>query len=445
MPNNMILLETIALTQSAASVTFDNLPTSGYTDLKIVMSVRTTVSGNPTDFASLRINGASTSISSRNLYGNGSSAASDSASAVDVLAVGDGATANTFSNAEVYITNYRSTTTYKSISIDAVNENNATLSYAGISAALYASNTAITSVGFVPYYGSPFAAGSTFSLYGVAAFGTTPVLAPQATGGNIVANDGTYWYHAFTSSGNFVPQVNLTADAIVIGAGGSAGGDVGGGAGAGRVYGLTSLTMANSTNYVCTVGAGAASPAGNAFGTKGTDSSLIGGVLSYTSLGGGGGNGRTGAAANNGWSGGGGSYNNATATAGNGGFSGGNTYQPNTNPCRCGGGGGSGAAASNATSGGGPGGNGTSTYSSWATATNTGVSGAYAGGGGGGQYGDTSLQAPGGSGGGGIGGHQSSNGGAGVANTGSGGGGAGSSCIGGAGGSGIVIIRYPIA
>jgi hypothetical protein len=41
MPNNMILLETIALTQSAASVTFDNLPTSGYTDLKIVISART--------------------------------------------------------------------------------------------------------------------------------------------------------------------------------------------------------------------------------------------------------------------------------------------------------------------------------------------------------------------------------------------------------------------
>jgi hypothetical protein len=43
MPNNYVLLETIALTQAAASVTFDNLPTSGYTDLKVVISARLSI------------------------------------------------------------------------------------------------------------------------------------------------------------------------------------------------------------------------------------------------------------------------------------------------------------------------------------------------------------------------------------------------------------------
>jgi len=33
MPNNYVLLETIALTQSAASVTFDNLPTGNFRQL----------------------------------------------------------------------------------------------------------------------------------------------------------------------------------------------------------------------------------------------------------------------------------------------------------------------------------------------------------------------------------------------------------------------------
>jgi hypothetical protein len=450
MPENYILLERTELNDTAASVTFANIPQTGYTDLKIVVSARGSSAGINAVLQGIFNGSSAANYNWRQIQGNGSSATSSSVSSGTFLRLGyvpdTATTANTFLNAEIYIPNYLSSNA-KSVSSDVVQENNsgtAGEALVHLIAGLWTLTSAITSITLNLASGS-FLANSTFSLYGIAALGTTPAIAPKAIGGNRIDNDGTYWYHTFTSSGTFTPQTGLTADTIVIGAGGSGGGDVGGGAGAGRVYGLTSLAMASATNYVCTIGAGGASPAGNAFGTKGTDSSLIGGLLSYTSLGGGGGNGRTGAAANDGWSGGGGSYNNSTATAGNGGFSGGNTYQPSTNPSRCGGGGGSGGAAANATSAGGPGGAGTSTYSSWASATNTGVSGAYAGGGGGGQYGDPAQQAAGGSGGGGIGGGQYANGGAGTANTGSGGGGAGSGYIGGAGGSGIVIIRYPIA
>jgi len=42
MPANYVLLERIELNASAASVVFNNIPQSGYTDLKIEMSVRST-------------------------------------------------------------------------------------------------------------------------------------------------------------------------------------------------------------------------------------------------------------------------------------------------------------------------------------------------------------------------------------------------------------------
>jgi hypothetical protein len=43
MTENYVLLETIELTQSAASVTFDNIPQTGYTDLVLKMSNKHTV------------------------------------------------------------------------------------------------------------------------------------------------------------------------------------------------------------------------------------------------------------------------------------------------------------------------------------------------------------------------------------------------------------------
>jgi hypothetical protein len=107
-PANYVLLDSATLNTSAASVTFANIPQTGYTDLKIVASVR----GDAGSFPSLRltVNGATTNYSQRRLYGDGSTAASDSASGV-VYLVQDpvpsaSETASTFSNTEYYIPNY---------------------------------------------------------------------------------------------------------------------------------------------------------------------------------------------------------------------------------------------------------------------------------------------------------------------------------------------------
>jgi hypothetical protein len=458
MAGNYVLLETIALTQSAASVTFDNLPTSGYTDLKLVFSIRTDNNSSNYLSAFVTFNGSSSGYSQRMLYGTGSSAlsASGSGSYLDWSAYGSttAATASTFGNGEIYIPNYRSSAN-KSVSADSVSETNATNAITALTAGLWSNSAAITSITLTGNSGN-LLANSTFSLYGIAALGTTPVLAPKATGGNIVANDGTYWYHAFTSSGNFVPQVGLTADCLVI-AGGGGGAAGGGGGGAGGLLPFTSQSL-SIQNYAVTVGAGGS----GAFENKGTNgsNSQFGALTAAVGGGAGGTDYITGLApesGNSGGSGGGASQNpSAGGTFGVGTVGQGNdggTGSVSGSGYGGGGGGGAGAAGGNGTfSLPGNGGAGVSTYSSWGVPTLVGqnVSGTYwfAGGGAGGVN-SGATRGIGGNGGGGNGGLGTAQPGfAALASTGGGGGGSSGGAAGGtgaAGGSGVVIIRYPIA
>lgn len=453
MAENYILLETIALTQNAASVTFDNIPQTGYTDLKIVFSARVNTTN---DLFILGFNGSTTGYSNRWIYGNGSSASSgNNGSYTQLISWVDTSdnTASTFGNAEVYIPNYTSSN-YKSYSADFVTENNATGAEAGFMASLWSNTAAITSIKLESIIGSNLFAGSTFSLYGIAALGTTPAIAPKANGGNIVANDGTYWYHAFLSSGSFIPQTDLSCDVLVIAGGGGGGSySAGGGAGAGGLLAHTSQSLTNGTQYFCTIGAGGAgSTVENIASTNGVNSQFA--ALTAAVGGGSGGSGSDVSTAywktgGNGGSGGGGggrlSIAGGTETTGQG-FAGGRASSTATSGDGAGGGGG-GAGAAGATGGastaGGNGGDGLSTYSSWGISTLTGqdVSGTrwFAGGGAGNGVGTGATQGVGGKGGGG------SVGSAGLANTGGGGGATGAGQAGKAGGSGIIIIRYPIA
>jgi hypothetical protein len=443
MPENYILLERIELNTSVSSVALNNIPQSGYTDLKIVCSTRTDYAG----FLDLNmfLNGnASSGYSWRRLNGDGGSATSTNSTSAGVIpspTLGTTATANTFASTEIYIPNYTSTTS-KSVSIDGVTENNATTSYQSFTAGLSTLSTAITSVNFGLGAGN-FVAGSTFSLYGIAALGTTPVIAPKAIGGNRIDNDGTYWYHTYTSSGSFTPLQGLTTDVLVVaGGGGTKSTELGGGGGgAGGLLAFTSQAL-TTTSYDVAIGGG------GVLQTSGTNTTF--GALT-AAVGGGRGAAETIAGATGGSGGGGAHFGNATgyaASPSGQGTAGGNGYTQ-ANYAVGGGGGGATVAGGNGTlaGGGGLGGNGSSAYSSWGLATTTGqnISGTvwYAGGGGGGAYNGT--QSTGGNGGGGAGGR---NGGAAIAgtiNTGGGAGGAGQNGTGANGGSGIVIVRYPIA
>lgn len=447
MPANYVLLERIELNASAASVTFSNIPQTGYTDLKVVASSRGSSSG-PAEANRIHFNGdtTNTNYTGKRLLGSGSAASSDQTTAITPGFFNDlaGATANTFANSEVYIPNYTGSNS-KSYSIDTVTENNGTEAYAGLVAVRWSGTAAITSMTFTPESSGNFVSGSTFSLYGLAAVGTTPAIAPKASGGNITT-DGTYWIHTFLASGTFTPQIALTCDTLVVaggGGGGSATGDNtnaygGGGAGAGGFRTATSFAISGS--FTVTVGAGGAGGSGSD-GSSGSNSVFS----SITSTGGGFGAGGT-LAARNGGAGGsggastaGGTGGSATSGQGSAGASSSAAYGSS------GGGGGAGAAGSNVTTDtGGAGGNGLSNSYSGSSVT-------YAGGGGGGGY-NNGLGSSGGTGGGGTGGAGSLNfttvvaGGNGTANTGGGGGGTGAGGdggkTGGNGGSGIVIIRY---
>jgi hypothetical protein len=448
MPNNYILLEKIVVgSAGASSVTFANIPQTGYTDLVVKASAR----GTSGSFASLRmtVNGATTNYSSRRLYGDGSSAASDTPSSpaylVQTPIPSASETANTFSNSEYYIPNYAGSSN-KSISFDSVGENNATTAYDMMVAGLWSQTTALSSISLFMSSGD-LAANSTFYLYGVAKLGTTPTIAPKATGGDVVMTDGTYWYHAFRASGTFVPQVALTADVLVIAGGGGGGcdqtaGTSAAGGGAGGILYATGQSL--STQASVTIGAGGAgkanSSAGN--GTNGSNS-IFTGVLTYTGVGGGGGAGFAGSGSANGNSGG--SGGGGVGPSG----TGGTVTQNSTNGTGYGNAGGVKGGGNNGGAGGGGagavggsnnGGAGLNTWSAWATATTTGVSGFYAGGGGGRDGFSPFTNGTGGAGGGGNYGGANS----GVANTGSGGGGGGGEG-GAAGGSGIVIVRYLVA
>jgi hypothetical protein len=437
MPANYVLLEKITVgAAGASSVTFSGIPQTGYTDLVVKCSVRETATNSGISLC--KINSATTNYSGRELVGNGGGGTSYS----DTNYGGSGgfgqegtsgisAATNTFSSSEWYFPNYTSSN-YKSISIDGVNERDASsVQYMALGAYLWSDTSAINTLTFAPYSGT-YAQHSTLTLYGVAKLNTTPAIAPKATGGNTIMTDGTYWYHAFRGSGTFTPSVALSCDYLVI-AGGGGGGNAGGGAGGYRLLTSQSLT---ATGYSVTVGAGGA---GGVPGVAGSNSVFN----SITSTGGGGGA-VNGGNAGNGGSGGGSSVVGTTVgTAGTGivgqGNNGGSGTAIAPGNYVSGGGGGAGAAGGNTvglTCG--AGGAGKNSESSWASATGTGVSGYYAGGGG--AAGNTTTSA-GGAGGGGQGDNGTT--GNGIANTGSGGGG-GYAVYLGNGGSGLVIVRYPV-
>ena len=458
---NYVLLERITVgAAGASSVTFSSIPQTGYTDLVVKVSIRSTSSSGD---CTVYFNGSTAAAySGKLLYGDGSAAASAGNSAQANMSWGAGAinrsttTASTFANGEVYIPNYTSAN-YKSVSTDSVEENNATQAYSQLAASLWSNTAAITSITLTPSGSGSFVQYSTFYLYGVAKLGTTPAIVPYATGGDTIMTDGTYWYHAFKSSGTFTPAKGLSCDVLVVAGGGAGGHDQGGGGGAGGYRSTTALSLASGTGYTATVGAGGAatgSPSVKANGSNSVFSSITssggGGAGGYNQNGNSGGSGAGGGGGNTGTGGTGGSgnagsYSPVEGYAGGNGASGANTYT-------AGGGGGASAVGGNATTGiagiAGSGGAGSNAHSSWLSVVGMGVSGYVAGGGGGGCY-QSISQTPGtgGSGGGGAGGGTSGTvaGTAGTANTGSGGGGgSGNGGAGGNGGSGIVIIRYAV-
>jgi hypothetical protein len=163
------LISSNVLASSAASVTFSSIPAT-YTDLVLRMSIRydgSLVYGS----TEIKLNSDSASNYSRTtLRGDGTSAVSERGSSNSVLLfprsiTGDTATANTFSNTEIYIPSYTASQN-KPIAGFGVGENNATAANIAANAGLWRNVAAITNI-FIQSNGTNLLTGSSFYLYGI--------------------------------------------------------------------------------------------------------------------------------------------------------------------------------------------------------------------------------------------------------------------------------------
>ena len=445
-------IATQTLSSAAASVTFSSIP-QGYTDLILVCNgYNATGDGN-----ALRItfNGDTASnYSITNLSGTGSSASSGRVSNASNILLsyesGWDTTANDRGSIIINIMNYSNATTNKTL-LSRANLANGTFPATEAIVGLWRNTSAITSL--TVGNAATIATGSTFSLYGI----QVGDKAQKAQGGNIVVSDGTYMYHAFTSSGSFIPSQAISADVLCVAGGGGGGGDMAGGGGAGGLLYQAGKSL-TAKSYPVIVGAGGTGNItdGSSTGilaTNGSDS-VFGAMTAI-----GGGAGRNSGTAISGGSGGGSARGGAggSATQGNSDGATGYGYAGGTSSEQGSGGGGAGAAGGNGgAAGSGAGGAGgvgfrNSVIDAMGSATGTGeVSSSnyyFAGGGGGSARNTAGAAGAGGLGGGGAGTKAAAAATSGTRNTGGGGGGGsenGSVRNGGAGGSGIVIIRYAL-
>jgi hypothetical protein len=152
-----------------ATVEFTSIPQS-YTDLVVKVSARLSASA-VTQSGGIYFNTSAADSSYRTVQGNGSTTSSNNGSGQVEIYAGEwpaaSATANTFSNTEIYIPNYTGSQ-QKSISVDSVAENNATTTTAILIAGLSTKTAAITSITLRPFSGGQnIVTNSTFTLYGV--------------------------------------------------------------------------------------------------------------------------------------------------------------------------------------------------------------------------------------------------------------------------------------
>jgi len=167
MANSITLIGSVTVGAGGSSgMSFSSIPGT-YTDLIVKFSGRNNFAGDNLVF--LSINGTTSLQTSSWLSGTGTATSQGSATSglfsYYIARTSDaGNTSNTFGIGEVYISQYASSN-YKCISVDSAQENNASAAYANLSANLWSSTSAITSLtisaqdGWLQY--------STAYLYGI--------------------------------------------------------------------------------------------------------------------------------------------------------------------------------------------------------------------------------------------------------------------------------------
>lgn len=171
MPNTYNKIASVAVgVAGAATMDFSSIPGT-YTDLLLKITTRDTAATANTGAVKVTVNASATTYTNRNVRGAGTGTPTSSSAVTTYIDAGLGSTmptagntASTFSNIEIYITNYAGSTN-KSFSVDAVGENNATAAYAGTLAGLWSTTSAITAISIAAT--TLFSQYSTATLYGI--------------------------------------------------------------------------------------------------------------------------------------------------------------------------------------------------------------------------------------------------------------------------------------
>jgi hypothetical protein len=169
MPSTYDVISTTTVGTAAATVTFSSIPAT-YTDLVLVCAARTTRAAT-SDNLVVRFNSDSTAIySSSNLFGDvngiGSARSSSDTSCFWSFIPSASQSSGRFGVAAMNILNYSNTTTFTTTISSSGN-------YAAqleLTANLYRSTSAITTITMLSGTASNIAVGSTFTLYGIKAF-----------------------------------------------------------------------------------------------------------------------------------------------------------------------------------------------------------------------------------------------------------------------------------
>jgi len=172
MPNTFVKIASVTVgSGGAASIDFTSIPQT-YTDLKVMLSSRTTAAAASAtaEYPYIVLNNNTSGYSQRQLLGNGSTPSSVTRAlggqGYTYVMPGTANTASTFGSLEVYFPNYVGSD-FKSSSADGAPESNvSTLNSMLLDSSLWSNTSAITQITIYPSAGS-FAQYTTANLYGI--------------------------------------------------------------------------------------------------------------------------------------------------------------------------------------------------------------------------------------------------------------------------------------
>jgi hypothetical protein len=172
MPSTYNLISATTVGTATSTITLSSIPQT-YTDIVLRITSRQTGTSDVQDSINVGINGAPSGSSNSviMLRSNGATVTSNQETGqpqwnMDQGSTAGGNTANTFANDELYIGNY-TVSQYKTANGSIAHEDNSSTAYLRMSAFLWNSNTAISSLVLKLASGQNFAVGSSFYLYGI--------------------------------------------------------------------------------------------------------------------------------------------------------------------------------------------------------------------------------------------------------------------------------------